>query len=152
MSAFSRHTLAIFLGAMPLDPKGASPLKPPNLKVPRNFRILKLAVAAVKIRFQDCGAIFYAHSATLAVGRRSGSVRRSSATVFQGVSRRKTSRSFCVSRWAAQAVSVKNRPQAEPANRPAGKNPAKSPTKPLAFFNRHERLIFWPCVLATWAN
>ncbi|MDD7704440.1 hypothetical protein [Campylobacter sp.] len=53
------------------------------------------------------------------MGRRSGSVRRSSATVFQGVSRRKTSRSFCVSRWAAQAVSAKNRPQAEPANRPA---------------------------------
>nr|WP_321320936.1 hypothetical protein [uncultured Campylobacter sp.] len=62
--------------------------------------------------------------------RRSGSVRRSSATVFQGVSRRKTSRSFCVSRWAAQAVSAKNRPQAEPANSPAGQKPHKEPRRP----------------------
>ena len=52
MSAFSRHTLAIFLGAMPLDPKGASPLKPPNLKFPRNFRILKLA-QSFKLRGSD---------------------------------------------------------------------------------------------------
>ena len=148
--------LAIFLGAMPLDSKGASPLKPPNLKFPRNFRILKLAVAAVKIRLQDCGAIFCARSAALAVGRRSGSVRRSSATVFQGVSRRKTSRSFCVSRWAAQAVSVKNRPQAEPATAPQGKTPQRAPpaknSQLRSFLNRHEHLIFWPCVLAAWAN
>ncbi|MDO2407196.1 hypothetical protein [Campylobacter magnus] len=38
----------------------------------------------------------------LAVERRSGSVRRSSATAFQGLSRRKASRSFCVSRWAVE--------------------------------------------------
>ncbi|MDO2408841.1 MULTISPECIES: hypothetical protein [Campylobacter] len=41
------------------------------------------------------------------MGRRSGSVRRSSATAFQGISHRKASRSFCVSRWAAQAKSAK---------------------------------------------
>ncbi|MCI7024076.1 MAG: hypothetical protein MR964_07655 [Campylobacter sp.] len=41
------------------------------------------------------------------MGRLSGSVRRSSATAFQGISHRKASRSFCVSRWAAQAKSAK---------------------------------------------
>ncbi|MCI6299302.1 MAG: hypothetical protein MR582_06650 [Campylobacter sp.] len=41
------------------------------------------------------------------MGHRSGSVRRSSATAFQGISHRKASRSFCVSRWAAQAKSAK---------------------------------------------
>ncbi|MDY5303749.1 MAG: hypothetical protein SPH02_02325 [Campylobacter sp.] len=58
--------------------------------------------------------------------RRSGSVRRSSATVFQGVSRRKTSRSFCVSCWAAQAVSAKIAHKLSQSTAPQGKS-AKEP-------------------------
>ena len=48
-----------------------------------SVEFLKLAVAAVKTRLQDFRAIFSFKAAALAVGRRSGSVRKSFATAFQ---------------------------------------------------------------------
>ena len=94
-----------------------------NSRCPLNF-----AVAAVKTRLQDFllrirwllrtrwVAIFSFKAAALAVGRRSGSVRKSFATAFQAQCR-KASKSFCVRRWAAQGFKAKKRLKAEPADK-----------------------------------
>ncbi|MCI7236487.1 hypothetical protein [Campylobacter sp.] len=72
---------------------------------------------AVKIRLQDCEAIFENFGAGLAVGHRIGSVCENFRRIFQGDSRRKTAKIFRIRCWAVQAKILKKRPQAEPANK-----------------------------------
>ena len=99
-----------------------------NSRCPLNF-----AVAAVKTRLQDFllrirwllrtrwVAIFSFKAAALAVGRRSGSVRKSFATAFQAQCR-KASKSFCVRRWAAQGFKSEKHQKAESAYKQPIKN------------------------------